>query len=877
MKKMGLNEIREKFLSFYEEKKHFRRSSFSLIPEKDKSLLIINSGMAPLKPYFSGEEKPPAPRMVTCQKCIRTADIENVGITSRHGTFFEMLGSFSFGDYFKKESIKWGWEFLTDILKIPQENLWVTVYHDDKEAYNIWKDDIGFPKEKIVPLGKDDNFWEIGTGPCGPCSEIYFDRGPEFGCDSPQCKPGCDCDRYVEFWNHVFTQFSRKEDGNYVPLEKPNIDTGMGLERIACIMQDVDSIFDVDTIKAVLQEVCKISRIKYRHGKSKNDVSIRIITDHIRSSTFMIGDKIMPSNEGRGYVLRRLIRRAVRHGKKLGIQGEFLSQLADIVISTSKEAYPELEKQNIYIKKIIENEENRFQLTLNQGLAIIEKEIALMRKSNIKELSGEKAFKLHDTYGFPLEITEEILFESGFAVDRKGFDENMKKQKQAGKEAAANEKVAWEQSKLSHLFQGNTVFTGYEKVHDISKVVAIYKDEEELSRADVGETVNLIVERTPFYPKGGGQEWDTGVVLNDKEGFKGNITAVTKKDNIIIHEVEVKAGSLTNSTEVSLHVNIEDRNNTARNHSCTHLLHTALRNTLGEHVQQAGSGVNKDNLRFDFSHFEALTPEELENIEQEVNKQINLFLPVVCEKMDIENAKKTGATGLFENKYGDKVRIVSMGNFSKELCGGIHVSNTGQIGSFKIVSETGIASGVRRIEALTAEGIFKSLKEEERITNELSQILKTNKENLLHKVDSLDKNNRELKNTIDELKKNSMGNISESLIEKAEEINGMKLVAFITDEGNPNDLKELSDNLRNNRTKLICLLVHKGKDKGTIIFSLSKDLAAENFHAGNLVREIAAAAGGGGGGKPDMAQAGIKDIGKIPQVLDKARELIKKQ
>ncbi len=872
MKKLGLNEIRELFLDFYAKKEHYRRGSFSLIPQNDKSLLIINSGMAPLKPYFAGMATPPAPRMTTCQKCIRTADIENVGQTSRHGTFFEMLGSFSFGNYFKEESITWGWEFLTEVLHMPEEKIWVTVYQDDDEAYNIWKNKIGFPEEKIVRLGKDDNFWEIGTGPCGPCSEIYFDRGEEYGCDNPDCKPGCDCDRYIEFWNHVFTQFSRQEDGTYENLAHPNIDTGMGLERLACIMQGVDSIFDVDTIRYVLNRVCEIANVEYCDGKDPKDVSIRIITDHIRSATFMIGDTIMPSNEGRGYVLRRLIRRAVRHGKKLGIQGMFLSDLVDDVIKTSGGAYPELVDQQVLIKKIIAQEEERFSKTLNQGLNIIEEYIEEMKKENTTVLSGERAFKLHDTYGFPFEITEEIMTEKGLSVDKEDFDNYMAKQKQMGQSDAAKSDEAWKESAIDYLFNDATVFTGYENTEDNGIVKAIFRDEEELKSIASGEVAMVILDKTPFYAKGGGQASDLGTV--ESHSCKAKVLEVTKVKNVYAHKVEVIEGSLAAGDEVSATVDVIRRNNSARNHTCTHLLHQALRDVLGEHVHQAGSNVDDKTLRFDFSHYEGLTAEQIEKVQAIVNEKISQFLDVDCQEMSIKDAEKSGAIGLFEDKYGDTVRVISIGEYSKELCGGIHVSNSGQIGAFKIVNESGIAAGVRRIEAVTGAALLARLEEKENVIFEAAKTVKSKPELLNDKLASVVEENKTIKKELESLKQQSLNEESGNLIKEAKEINGIKLITKAFKDVEVNDLRSISDDLKASNDNLALVFATENNGKVTLLVSLTKDVVEKGYHAGNMIKEIAKAAGGGGGGKPDMAQAGAKDPSKIAAAFEVAESLL---
>ncbi|MGN0710680.1 MAG: alanine--tRNA ligase, partial [Anaerovoracaceae bacterium] len=703
MEKLGLNQLREAFQNFYVSKEHYKRKSFSLVPEKDKSLLIINSGMAPLKPYFAGLETPPSKRMTTCQKCIRTGDIDNVGLTARHGTFFEMLGSFSFGDYFKKESLTWGWEFITEVLKMPVDKLWATIYENDEEAFDIWKNVIGLPEERIVRLGKDDNFWEIGLGPCGPCSEIYFDRGEEYGCGDPDCKPGCDCDRYVEFWNHVFTQFSREEDGSYSNLAHPNIDTGMGLERLACIMQGVDSIFDIDTIKYILDAVVEKSGVEYGNGKFKTDVSIRIITDHIRSVTFMIADGIIPSNEGRGYVLRRLLRRAARHGKLLNIEGSFLTDLSNYVIKVSGEAYPELEEKKSYIQKIISVEEEKFSATIDQGTAIIAEYVEELKKEGKSELSGEKVFKLYDTFGFPLELTQEILAENGCTADIEGFNANMLHQKETARAARkSTDEVAWEEA-IEFDFDEKTQFTGYEKLSDEGTVVGMFRDRVILTSAKAGEQVRVMFDQTPFYAESGGQIYDSGMVIGDN--LKAEVLEVVKFQGNFAHKLNIIEGEIKTGDKVKLEVNVPNRNHIARNHTATHLLQKALRLVVGEHVQQAGSSVNADSLRFDFTHYEAVSKEQLEEVERIVNEQIMNFLPVSVAEMSMDEAVKSSATALFGEKYGDRVRVVSVGDFSKELCGGTHVANSGLIGSFKILSETGVASGVRRIEAITGMAV----------------------------------------------------------------------------------------------------------------------------------------------------------------------------
>lgn len=872
MEKLGLNEIRKAFQDFYVSKEHFKRKSFSLVPEKDKSLLLINSGMAPLKPYFAGIETPPAKRMTTCQKCIRTGDIENVGITSRHGTFFEMLGSFSFGDYFKKESLTWGWEFITEVLKLPQEKIWVTVYEEDDEAYNIWKDVIGFPEEKIVKLGKDDNFWEIGIGPCGPCSEIYYDRGEQYGCDNPDCKPGCDCDRYVEFWNHVFTQFSRDEEGNYSDLAHPNIDTGMGLERLACVMQEVDSIFDIDTIKYILDAVVEKSGVAYQNGEAETDVSIRIITDHIRSVTFMIADGIIPSNEGRRYVLRRLLRRAARHGKILGIKGAFLADLSEKVIQVSGEAYPELEEKKVFIHKIIENEENRFAATLDQGTDILGKYIDEIKSAGKTVLEGEKVFKLYDTYGFPLELTEEILDENGCSADIDGFKACMEKQRMQGhSDNEAQEDEAWKENSMDAIYSGDTIFTGYEHARETCRAEALFREKDILEQAEEGETARLILDRTPFYAESGGQAGDLGIIYNDD--FTAKVLETKKMQDKITHKIRVEKGRIAAGAQVQAEIDVPTRMASARNHTATHLLQKALREILGDHVQQEGSSVTPQGLRFDFNHFEALTPEKIKEVENRVNEQINLFLPVDVQELSLKDAEQTGAIGLFDEKYGDVVRVVSVGEYSKEFCGGTHVRNSGEIGAFKILNESSAAAGVRRIEAITGRGLLEMANNQEAVLENAAHLLKAKPEQLAEKIQNLLNEAKELKKEVDALKKEAMGDAS-SLLKEAKEINGIKLLTQSFTDYSINDLRALSDEIKAEYKGVAMVFAAQNGPKVTFMVSLTDDLLDKGYHAGKMIKEIAAAAGGGGGGKADMAQAGAKDPSKIPDAFAAAESLL---
>ena len=868
----GLNSIRKAFRDFYVSKEHYPAKSASLIPQDDKSLLIINSGMAPLKKYFAGLEKPPAKRMTTCQKCVRTGDIENVGKTSRHGTFFEMLGNFSFGDYFKEESLNWGWEFITKVLELPTDKLWATIYQDDDQAYEIWKK-IGMPEDRIVRLGKDDNFWEIGLGPCGPCSEIYFDRGEAFGCGSPDCKPGCDCDRYVEFWNHVFTQFSKEEDGSYSNLAHPNIDTGMGLERIACIMQGVDSIFDIDTIRYILNGVLELSGVKYEEsGTETTDVSVRIITDHLRSMVFMIADGINPSNEGRGYVLRRLIRRAARHGKILGIKDKFLSKLADRVVEVSGEAYPELVEKREFIEKIIAIEEDKFTQTLDQGIEIISGYMKEMESEGTKTLSGEKAFKLYDTYGFPLEVTQEILEENGYDVDMDGFNQSMEEQKTKAREGRnVSDDAAWDTNFATGLPE--TEFAGYEHMDVFGKILAVRSESgsKEIIRPDEEGIIYLDV--TPFYAESGGQIYDTGFMYtNDSEAI---VESVTKSHGIFAHKVKVTLGEFKVGDNIESKVYGVRRNLIARNHTATHLLHSALRNVLGAHVHQAGSSVNESTLRFDFNHFSAMTDEEIKMVQDMVNEKINEFIPVTVVETSMAEAEKMGAMALFGEKYGDEVRVVSCGEFSTELCGGTHVRNTGEIGAFKIISESGISSGVRRIEAITASGILKEAVETEALIEETSIALKSKRDMLVNRAQSIMEELKAVNKELEQYKKAELGDAAGKLIEEGKDINGVKLITKRFDGVSVDELRGISDDIKASNKSVAMVFAAVNDDKAIFLVSLTDDLVEKGMHAGNIIKEVAKAAGGGGGGKANMAQAGAKDISKIDEAFLVAESLIK--
>ena len=869
MEKLGVNDLRDMFRDFFVSKGHYAGGSASLIPRNDKSLMIINSGMAPLKPYFAGVETPPCKRMTTCQKCIRTNDIDNVGKTARHGTFFEMLGNFSFGDYFKKESLQWGWEFCTEWLKMPKEKLWATIYEDDDEAFEIWRDIIGMPEERIVRLGKEDNFWEIGLGPCGPCSEIYFDRGPEWGCGKPDCKPGCECDRYLEFWNHVFTQFDRQEDGSYPRLAHPNIDTGMGLERLACILQGVDSIFDVDTVKFIRDAVCEMAGVEYMAGNHNVDVSVRIITDHLRSMTFMIGDGILPSNEGRGYILKRIIRRAARHCKLLGItENNPLVELAESVVKTSGGAYPELVEKHDYIMKIIKIEEDNFAKTLDRGIEILDGYMEDMDAAGSSVLAGDLAFKLYDTYGFPLEVTQEILEEKGKTVDVDGFTENMNAQKEL---ARANQRDtegdAWrDASEYSHLEP--TVFLGYTEEKADSKVLYV---------GDFDENRKFIIfESTPFYATSGGQIFDTGIVMHGDNEL--SVVEVVKENGIYLHVLDpqdtgfamrIKAGD-----EVSLEINSIRRHQIARGHSATHLMQQALRDVLGDHVMQAGSYVDDNYLRFDFNHFQPMTAEEIRKVEEIVNEKVDEYLPIKMEEMPIEEAKKLGAMAIFGEKYGDIVRVVSMGDYSIEFCGGTHIDNTGKVGGFKIISEGGIAAGVRRIEAITGSKVISYLENKEATISTVAAALKSSESDLTRKAAQVMADIKSLESTIKSIKSDRISSSVDDIIASAKDINGVKLIAMKFDDADIEQLRNISDAVKAKADSIIMVLAAVNGGKVTFIVSVSEDLIGKGWHAGKLIKDIAAAAGGGGGGKANMAQAGAKDPSKVDAAFAKAEELI---
>jgi alanyl-tRNA synthetase len=865
VKAYGVNELREMFLTFFESKDHLRLNSFSLVPQNDKSLLLINAGMAPLKPYFTGQEIPPKKRIATCQKCIRTGDIENVGKTARHGTFFEMLGNFSFGDYFKKESLEWSWEFFTKIIGLDPERLYASVYLDDDEAFEIWNKEIGLPKEKIFRFGKEDNFWEHGAGPCGPCSEIFYDRGEEYGCGHKDCTVGCECDRFIEVWNNVFTQFNSDGKGNYEELEKKNIDTGMGLERLATIVQEVDSIFDINTIKAIRDKVCEIANVTYQSDPNK-DISIRLITDHIRSVTFMISDGILPSNEGRGYVLRRLLRRAARHGRLLGIEEEFLAKLSRTVIEELKDGYEELEVRKDYILKLLTIEENNFSKTIDQGLSILKELEDNLRKEGNKVLSGEDTFKLYDTYGFPYDLTKEILEEKGFSIDEEGFKKAMEIQRQTARSAREETNYMGSvETVYQQLDPGLTSkFVGYNNNSITSKIIAVTTETEVAEELTDGQKGTLITEETPFYATGGGQVADNGRITSSNGSFEVTDT-VKLQGGKIGHIGKVTSGSFQLDETVKLSINEVDRYATAKNHSATHLLQKALKIVLGNHVEQAGSYVDKERLRFDFTHFSALTNEEINQIENIVNEQIELALPVDSEIMSIEDAKDSGATALFGEKYDKNVRVISMGKFSKELCGGTHVSNTATIKAFKIISETSIAAGVRRIEALTGNNVFVYYRNMEQELNEIAKITKTKPAMLLKRVEGMQEEIKALHSENEKLKsklaKESIGDIWNQV----EEVKGIKLVAAKVPNVDMNGLRNLGDQIKDKiGDGVIVLTSSTDNKKVNLIVMSSENAITKGVHAGKLIKELAALIGGGGGGRPNMAQAG----GKKPEGMD---------
>ncbi|MDR7870046.1 MAG: alanine--tRNA ligase [Tissierellaceae bacterium] len=876
MKQLGLHEIRKEYLEFFKEKEHLVVPSFSLIPKNDKSLLLVGAGMAPLKKYFTGELVPPKNRMSTCQKCIRTGDIDNVGKTDRHATFFEMLGNFSFGDYFKKEAIEWAWEFLTERLEISKDVLWASIYEDDDEAYELWNKHIGLPGNRIVRLGKEDNFWELEVGPSGPCSEIYIDRGIEYGCGSEDCKPGCECDRFLEVWNLVFTQFDKDEKGVYHPLAHPNIDTGMGLERIATILEGANNIFEVKEVQKIIHKIESISNYKYGTDKEK-DVSIRVITDHSRAMTFLVSDGVLPSNEGRGYVLRRLIRRAARHGKLLGIQGEFLNDIVNTVIESWKVEYKDLEDRKEQINKIIKAEEDKFQETIDQGIDILESYINEMVNNDENTLSGDKAFKLYDTFGFPLDLTKEILEERSFNVDEDGFNEKMEEQKERARNARVDsDNSGWGDKENLDIFNElDSEFMGYEFTEYTSNITSLIRDNQEVEELHEGEEGIIVLDETPFYGESGGQVGDTGIIENDK--FRAEVKDTQHVNDSIVHYVNILEGSAKVNSPVSAAVDNLRRDSLRRNHSATHLLHKALKEVLGDHVNQAGSIVLPNRLRFDFTHYEGISKEDLSKIEKKVNDKILEGMEVKTSVLSIDEAQKTGAIGLFEDKYGDEVRIVSMGDYSKELCGGTHVKNTSNIGLFKILSEGGIASGVRRIEAITGISVYEYLNELDNEIDNISHALKANRNNILEKAQSLTDEIKSKDKEIEELKRKLASDISQDIINSAKEINGIKTIAYKVENMDIDSLRNLGDEIRDKIKSGVVVLASINNDKITFLAMATKDLNKEGISAGNIVREVAKVTGGNGGGRPDMAQAGGKDITKVDEALSIVPELVKNQ
>ena len=863
----GLNELREKYLSFFESKGHLRLPSFSLVPQGDKSLLLINAGMAPLKKYFTGELTPPRTRVTTCQKCIRTPDIERVGITARHGTFFEMLGNFSFGDYFKHEATAWAWEFCTKVLEMPADKIYISVYQDDDEAYDIWTKELGVSPDHMVRLGKEDNFWEHGAGPCGPCSELYFDRGEKYGCGSPTCGVGCDCDRYVEFWNLVFTQFDNDGNNNYTRLKSCNIDTGMGLERLACIMQGVDNLFEVDTVQNIMKHIMQIAGVKY-HEDEKKDVSLRVITDHIRSTTFMIGDGVMPSNEGRGYVLRRLLRRAARHGRLLGIDGTFLYKVCETVIKENATAYPNLVEKHDLIVKVIKAEEESFNKTIDTGLNLLENIIA---QSDSKVLSGADAFKLQDTFGFPIDLTKELLEERGMSVNIDEYDRLYAQSRAAARAARKDAGAqAWKDSNVSFKDVGATEFVGYTDYSCDAEIKAIVTNGERDEFATADSEVVVVLDKTPFYGESGGQAGDTGVIKTDNATLEVTATGKTP-DGVVLHIARFISGdSIALGDKVHAQIDVEKREATRRNHTAAHLLQAALRKHLGSHVEQAGQLVNSEEMRFDFTHFSALSGDELKAIEREVNGVILKGIPVETREMPIEEAKKLGAMALFGEKYGDVVRVVSAGDFSVELCGGTHADNTAKLGLFKIVSESSVAAGIRRITAVTGFGVLKHIENDERIMQSAAAAMKLGNVAELDKraatlaaeVKAKDRELAELRSEISALK-------AGSLMDSARQVGGVRLITAEVEVSNPGELRSMCDTARDNGADIVAVFAGVNKEKGTLNFACAcgADAIKLGAHAGNIVRETAKIAGGSGGGKPDSAMAGAKDASKADEAL----------
>ena len=872
MKWTSLNDLREKYLKFFEEKEHLRLGSFPLVPQGDKSLLLINSGMAPMKKYFTGEVTPPSTRVTTCQKCIRTPDLERVGITARHGTFFEMLGNFSFGDYFKNEAIPWAWEFLTKTLEIPEDLLWPSVYEEDDEAYALWRDVIGVPEERIIRMGKEDNFWEHGTGPCGPCSEIYFDRGEKYGCGSPDCKPGCECDRYMEIWNNVFSQFNNMGDGTYTELEHKNIDTGMGLERLACVMQNVDNMFEVDTIRNILDKVCEISGKEY--GKDTNtDISIRAITDHARAATFMISDGIIPSNEGRGYVLRRIIRRAVRHGKLIGIDKPFFMELCNVVINENKSGYPELIEKKDLITKVITNEEASFNKTIDQGLLMLEE-----LTKNDSELSGEDAFKLYDTYGFPIDLTIDILAEKGITVDETRFKELMDEQRQKARDARkASDGESWKSDGISYDGISATEFLGYTENICEGKIIDLVVDGEHSEIAGENSKAIIVLNKTVFYAESGGQVGDSGIITG--ENFEFAVTDTKKTaGGVFTHFGTVTKGAVTLGDTVNAKIDVKRRNAIKRNHTAAHLLQAGLRSVLGTHSEQAGQLVNENTVRFDFTHFSGMTSEEIEKVENFVNNAILDGIEVLNKEMPIEEAKKMGAMALFGEKYGDVVHVVAAKDTSIELCGGTHVDNTSKLGLFHIISEASVAAGVRRIEAVTGFNVIKELKKDKNLLAETSGILKAqNSADLAKRANAVMTELKETQKALEIAESKLADSKLSDLLKNSVVVNDIRVAAVRIDNTSPDELRKMSDTAKAENDDLVIVLAAQNGEKITFCAACGKTAISKGAHAGNLVREIAKIAGGNGGGKPDSAMAGGKDAAKIDDAISSASEIIKTQ
>ncbi|MCR5734643.1 MAG: alanine--tRNA ligase [Lachnospiraceae bacterium] len=883
MKKYGVNELRRMYLEFFESKDHLAMKSFSLVPHNDNSLLLINAGMAPLKPYFTGQEIPPRKRVTTCQKCVRTGDIDNVGKTARHLTFFEMLGNFSFGDYFKHEAIAWSWEFLTETIGMDPERLYPSIYGEDEEAFKIWNEEIGIPAEKITRFYRDpvtgecDNFWEHGAGPCGPCSEIYYDRGEKYGCGRPDCKVGCDCDRFMEVWNNVFTQFDGDGKGGYTELKNKNIDTGMGLERLAVVVQDVDSVFDIDTMKAIRDHICSLADVTYETD-AKKDVSIRLITDHIRSATFLVSDGVMPSNEGRGYVLRRIIRRASRHGRLLGIEGAFLAKLAETVINESKDGYPELFEKREFILNVLTQEENKFNKTIDQGLSILNDMCADMEKKGSKMLSGEDAFKLHDTYGFPLDLTKEILSEKSCDVDEEGFKKCMQAQKDAARKARKVTNYMGADATVYEQIDKNitTEFVGYDRTEDSSVIRALTTEDEIVDALCDGDSGTIVVEKTPFYATMGGQNADIGIIKSENGEFEV-LDTVKLVGNKTGHIGKMISGMFKAGDTVTLSVNETNRSDTCKNHSATHLLQKALREVLGTHVEQAGSFVNGERLRFDFSHFSAMTEEELDKVEAIVNEKIAENLPVVTEIMSIDEAKKTGAMALFGEKYGESVRVVRMGDFSIELCGGTHVSETGKISAFKILSESGIAAGVRRIEAITGKAVFDHYKEQESILKNVAAVLKTTPAKVFERVDHMQGEIKALNSEIESLKSKAAQSALSNVMDDVKEIKGVKFLATKVPGVDMNGLRDLGDKLKGQIGEGVIVIASEADGKVNLLAMATDEAIGKGAHAGNLIKGIAGLVGGGGGGRPNMAQAGGKNPSGIDKCLKEAETVLEGQ